>query len=116
MNRIIKTISNDYTVEFDNKEKRVCKARGVFRNKNITPLAGDYVLVNSDNIIEEVLDRKNSLDRPPVANIDIAIVVTSIVNPDFSSKLLDKLLTVIVFNKIEPVICFTKLDLSDLDM
>ncbi len=116
MNRIIKTISNDYTVEFDNKEKRVCKARGVFRNKNITPLAGDYVLVNSDNIIEEVLDRKNSLDRPPVANIDIAIVVTSIVNPDFSSKLLDKLLTVIVFNKIEPVICFTKLDLSDLDI
>ena len=116
MNRIIKTISNDYTVEFENKEKRVCKARGVFRNKNITPLAGDYVNVNSDNIIDEVYERKNSLDRPPVANIDIAIVVTSIVNPDFSSKLLDKLLTVIVFNKIEPVICFTKLDLSDLDI
>ena len=116
MNRIIKIISNDYTVEFDNKEKRVCKARGVFRNKNITPLAGDYCLVNKDNIIEEILDRKNSLNRPPVANIDIAIVVTSIVNPDFSSKLLDKLLTVIEFNNIEPVICFTKLDLSDLDI
>jgi ribosome biogenesis GTPase len=116
MNRIIKTISNDYTVLFDNGEKKVCKARGVFRNRNITPLAGDFVLVNSDNIIEEVLDRKNSLLRPPVANIDIAIVVTSVVNPDFSSKLLDKLLTVIEFNKIEPVICFTKLDLTDLDI
>ncbi|MBR2603817.1 MAG: ribosome small subunit-dependent GTPase A [Bacilli bacterium] len=116
MNRIIKIISNDYTVEFDNKEKRVCKARGVFRNKNITPLAGDFCLVNSDNIIEEILDRKNSLNRPPVANIDIAMVVTSIVNPDFSSKLLDKLLTVIEYNNIEPVICFTKLDLSDLDI
>ena len=116
MNRIIKIISNDYTVEFDNKEKRVCKARGVFRNKNITPLAGDFCFVNSDNIIEEILDRKNSLNRPPVANIDIAMVVTSIVNPDFSSKLLDKLLTVIEYNNIEPVICFTKLDLSDLDI
>ena len=116
MNRIIKVISNDYTVEFDNKEKRVCKARGVFRNKNITPLAGDYCVVNSDNIIEEILERKNSLNRPPVANIDIAIVVTSVVNPDFSSKLLDKLLTVIEFNNIEPVICFTKLDLTDISI
>lgn len=116
MTRIIKVISNDYTVEFDNKERIVCKARGVFRNKNITPLAGDYVSVNSDNIIDEIYDRKNSLNRPPVANIDIAMVVTSIVNPDFSSKLLDKLLTVIEFNNIEPVICFTKLDLSDLDI
>ena len=116
MNRIIKIISNDYTVEFDNKEKRVCKARGVFRNRNITPLAGDFCLVNEDNIIEEILDRKNSLNRPPVANIDIAIVVTSIVNPDFSSKLLDKLISVIEHNNIEPVICFTKLDLSDLDI
>ena len=116
MNRIIKIISNDYTVLFDNGEKKVCKARGVFRNRNITPLAGDFVLVNSDNIIDEVLDRKNSLLRPPVANIDIAIVVTSIVNPDFSSKLLDKLLTIIEFNNIEPVICFTKLDLTDLDI
>ena len=115
-NRIIKTISNDYTVLFSNGDKKVCKARGVFRNKNITPLAGDFVIVNDDNIIEEVLDRKNSLLRPPVANIDIAIVVTSIVNPDFSSKLLDKILVHIVHNNIEPVICFTKLDLSDLDI
>ncbi len=116
MNRIIKTISNDYIVLFSNGDKKVCKARGVFRNKNITPLAGDFVLVNEDNIIDEVLDRKNSLNRPPVANVDIAIVVTSIVNPDFSSKLLDKILSHIVHNKIEPVICFTKLDLSDLDI
>ena len=116
MNRIIKTISNDYTVEFDNGDIKVCKARGVFRNKNITPLAGDFCLVNSDNIIDEILDRKNSLNRPPVANIDIAVVVTSVVNPDFSSKLLDKLISVIEFNNIKPVICFTKLDLTDLDI
>lgn len=116
MNRIIKTISNDYTVLFSNGDKKVCKARGVFRSKNITPLAGDFCLVNEDNIIEEILDRKNSLNRPPVANIDIAIVVTSIINPDFSSKLLDKILSHIVHNNLEPVICFTKLDLSDLDI
>ena len=111
--QIIKVISNDYTVKLDNNEKIICKPRGVFRNRNITPLAGDFVKVNYENrIIEDILPRKNELKRPPVSNIDIAIVVVSTVNPDFGINLLDKMINIIEFNNIEPVIVITKSDLS----
>ena len=109
--QIIKVISNDYTVKYNDK-KIVCKARGVFRNKNITPLAGDYCLFDEkNNLIEEILDRKNELKRPPVSNIDYAIIVTSTIKPDFSNILLDKMITLIEYNNITPIICITKSDL-----
>ncbi|MCM1371210.1 MAG: ribosome small subunit-dependent GTPase A [Clostridium sp.] len=110
--RIIKLISNDYTVETENGEKYVCKARGKFRNDKITPLVGDMVDFNEDNrYIMKIMDRKNQLIRPLVSNVDQAIVVTSVKYPDFSSNLLDKLLITIEFNNCLPIICFTKLDL-----
>ncbi len=109
--KIIKQISNDYTVKVDNK-LYVCKARGKFRNIGVTPLVGDNVVIDEkNNYILEILDRKNELDRPSVSNIDQVVIVTSVKIPDFSSNLLDKLLTIIEFNNIKPVICFTKLDL-----
>ena len=109
--KIIKQISNDYTVKVDNK-LYICKARGKFRNLNITPLVGDNVVIDeNNNYILEILDRKNELDRPSISNIDQVVIVTSVKIPDFSSNLLDKLLTIIEFNNIKPVICFTKLDL-----
>lgn len=109
--KIIKQISNDYTVKVDNK-LYVCKARGKFRNIGVTPLVGDNVVIDeNNNYILEILDRKNELDRPSVSNIDQVVIVTSVKIPDFSSNLLDKLLTIIEFNNIKPVICFTKLDL-----
>lgn len=110
--QIIKVISNDYTVKLDNNEKVVCKARGVFRNKKITPLAGDYCTITKDNIIKEIKERKNRLNRPPVSNIDIAIVVMSTVKPDFSINLLDKMINIIEFNNIKPVIVITKSDIE----
>ena len=109
--KIIKQISNDYTVKINN-ELIVCKARGKFRKLGITPLVGDNVKVDIDNnYILEILDRKNELERPSISNIDQAVIVTSVKIPDFSSNLLDKLLTVIEFNNVKPIICFTKLDL-----
>ena len=109
--QIVKVISNDYTVKYE-KRKVVCKARGVFRNKNITPLAGDYCLFDEENkLITEILDRKNELKRPPVSNIDYAIIVMSTVEPDFSSVLLDKMIDIIEFNNIKPIICISKSDL-----
>lgn len=109
--KIIKQISNDYTVKVDNN-LYMCKARGKFRNLGITPLVGDNVVIDEkNNYILEILDRKNELDRPSIANIDQAVIVTSVKIPDFSSNLLDKLLTVIEFNNVKPIICFTKLDL-----
>lgn len=111
--RIIKCISNDYTVLADDKTY-LCKSRGKFRKLQLTPLVGDLVKFDEQQCyILEILPRKNSLVRPPVANIDQAILITSVRHPDFSSYLLDKLITVVEFNHIKPIICFTKLDLLE---
>ena len=108
--RIIKNISNDYVVRADEKLYN-CKARGKFRKDNITPLVGDIVEIDVDNsYILDIKTRKNSLVRPSVSNVDKAIIVTS-VKPKLDTNLLDKLLVIVAYNNIEPVICFTKLDL-----
>ena len=110
--RIIKNISNDYTVQTKTGDVFVCKCRGKFRNMKIIPLVGDEVLFDEENnYILEILPRKNELKRPPVSNIDQVVILTSVKHPNFSSYLLDKLITIIEYNCIEPIICFTKLDL-----
>ena len=112
--RIIKNISNDYVVKVDNK-LYTCKPRGKFRISNLTPLVGDIVEIdNNNNYIIDIKKRKNSLIRPSVSNIDKAIIVTSI-KPKLDTNLLDKLLVLTMYNNIEPVICFTKLDLLNLE-
>ncbi len=109
--KIIKLISNDYTVLASNKQY-VCKSRGKFRNMNISPLVGDNVHFDDiNNYIMEVDSRKNYLTRPPIANIDQAMVIASVKEPNLDTNLLDKLLNIIEYNNIKPVICFTKLDL-----
>ena len=92
--RIVKILSNDYTVEIQNK-KYICKARGKFRNHNQTPLVGDYVDFDPNtNYILNIKPRKNTLPRPHVANIDTSYIITSLKEPDFSSNLLDKLILI----------------------
>ena len=110
--RIIKNISNDYAVQTKTGDVFVCKCRGKFRNMKIIPLVGDEVLFDEENnYILEILPRKNELKRPPVSNISQVMILTSVKHPNFSSYLLDKLITIIEYNCIEPIICFTKLDL-----
>ena len=109
--QIVKIISNDYFVSYNDKEY-ICKARGKFKNENITLQVGDYVLFDINNkYILEILSRKNSLLRPSVANIDQAFIITSLKKPDFSTNLLDKLLVICQVNDITPIICLTKKDL-----
>ncbi len=109
--KIIKNISNDYTVLTDNKVY-ICKPCGKFRINNIKPLVGDIVEFDEkNNYIQKIEKRKNKLIRPSISNIDIAVIVTSTKSPNFDSFLLDKALTIISYNNIEPIIYFTKLDL-----
>lgn len=111
--RIIRIISNLYTVEANNNLYN-CRARGLFRNREQTPLVGDIVEFNEkDNYILEIHKRKNELKRPMIANIDKCIIVTSCKRPDFSSLLLDKMLTNIILSNIEPIIVFSKYDLLE---
>ena len=109
--QITKIISNDYFVSHED-EVTVCKSRGKFRNEGITPQVGDYVVFDlNQKLITDVLERKNSLNRPNVANIDQVFIITSLKKPDFSTNLLDKLLVVTLSNKMKPIIILTKRDL-----
>ena len=113
--RIVKLVSGDYFV-CCNKKIYVCKALGIFRYKNIEPKVGDYVKINEkDKVIIEVKDRFNNLDRPCVANVTNAFIVTSLKTPDFSLNLLDKQLLICELNNIKPVIIITKKDLVSKD-
>ena len=109
--KIVKIISNLYTVESNNNLYN-CRARGKIKYNKLTPLVGDKVLFdNKEKYILEILPRKNSLDRPSISNIDSALIITSVKKPDLSLNLLDKQITLCVINNIEPIIVFTKLDL-----
>ena len=108
---IVKNISDLFYIVSDNSTY-ICKAKGVFRKKNIIPMVGDKVIFDEKKlIITNILNRKNKLIRPPICNIDQAIVVMSVVNPLFSANLIDKFINIIEFNNIKPIICLTKLDL-----
>lgn len=89
-------------------------ASGKLRDYKKIPVAGDtvtYEIINElEGHIKSIEPRKNKLVRPPVANIDQAVVVISLVEPDFSSLLLDKLLVQILDNNITPIIYFSKKD------
>ena len=111
--QIRKAISGFYYVKYDGGTVR-CRGRGVFRKRKITPLVGDWVTYVQEGVedatITEVHPRKNELVRPPVSNIDLALLAVSIVEPAFSSNLLDRFLVLVESHHIEPVICLTKKD------
>jgi len=111
--KITKQISNLYTVKSGNMTYE-CRARGKFRNDNLTPLVGEFVLFDDEkNYITELLPRKNELKRPPIVNVDAALVITSLKKPDLSLSLLDRELLCIEYANVRPIICLTKMDLLD---
>lgn len=113
---INKAISGFYYVACDN-EIVECKARGVFRNKNTTPLVGDKVSIeiddNNKGVVTKVFERKNDFVRPPIANIDKLFIVASVVDPVPNLLVIDKLITICEYKNVEPIIVVTKKDLND---
>ncbi|WLV25719.1 ribosome small subunit-dependent GTPase A [Aciduricibacillus chroicocephali] len=113
--RIIKALSGFYYVE-SGDEVIQCRGRGVFRKRKVSPLVGDFVKFEAETkdegYILEIMDRKNELIRPPIANIDQAIIVCSAVRPDFSTLLLDRFLVLVESKQIMPLIFITKMDLT----
>src|SRR3712207_2130617 len=111
---ILKGIGGFYYVK---TEERVyeCKARGKFRNKKLTPMVGDRVIItpNDDNYgaIEEICTRDNYLIRPQVANISQAFIVFALKNPDVNLDLLNKFLIQCELKNIKSIVCFNKIDL-----
>ena len=137
--RIIKMTGGLYTVRLDSGisdspltgQTVECRARGTFRHEQMTPLVGDLVAVQYDDtsftvsggiatpsadrtglVIDDILPRKNSLIRPPLANLDMMLVVIAAASPDPDIPTVDKLLSILEFNHIEPVIIVGKSELS----
>lgn len=114
--RIVKIISNQYTIE-ENHHLYIAQARGKMR-KGLSPVVGDWVefeAIEDVYRIHKICPRTNQLLRPSIANIDQALIVTSMKDPDYSSHLLNRLIILVSLAHVEPVICFTKSDLVDLE-
>ena len=107
---IVKAISGFYYVRSEGKVYE-CKARGVFKNRGITPLVGDYVEFDS-GVVSEILPRKNSFDRPPVANVDTLVIVMAAADPAPSFEILDKFIVTAESLKTDIVLCVNKCDIA----
>ena len=107
---ITKLIGGLYTVKDESNISHVLKARGKFRHQKLSPKVGDKVMFDED-FIKELLPRKNDLHRPPLCNVDQAILINSAKEPDFSFNLLDRFLLLIEHESITPIIIITKIDL-----
>ena len=112
---IIKGVCGLYSVETADGIL-ACKARGIFRKEGVKPLAGDRVTVETDGVsaaITVIAPRKNSLNRPPVANIDKLVIVSGAVSPVPNLQLIDRLTAAAAYKGITPVVVFSKCDLAD---
>lgn len=115
--KIIKGIAGFYYVHGEDNLVYECKAKGIFRNKKIKPLVGDNVEITvlgtepPEGNIDRILERKTVLIRPAVANIDQALVVFAITDPEPNLNLLDRFLVMMERSGIPVTIAFNKVDL-----
>ena len=116
--RIIKGIGGFYYVDTDNGLYE-CRARGIFRKNKITPLVGDFVKIsvvdeeNKKGVVEEIAERETELVRPPIANVNKALIVFAVKNPTPHLSLLDRFIVLAERENLEIVIILTKIDLDD---
>lgn len=114
---ITKGIGGFYYID-TNQGVYECRARGIFRKEKITPLVGDNVKINiideenKKGVLEEIEDRDTELVRPPIANVNKAIIVFAIKNPNPNLSLLDRFIALAERESLDIVIVLTKADLA----
>ena len=115
---IIKITGGFYYVEAADSVYE-CKARGVFRKRGTSPLVGDTVDITIPDdgycSIDKIHERKNSLIRPALANLDNLMIVSSVKEPDVNLYLIDKMTAAAVNKDITPIVVFSKSDLAPAD-
>ena len=112
--RIIRSLSGYYDIQTSDGTVERTRARGEFRKSGQKPLVGDFVDFESENdegLIWKTHPRENALVRPPVANIDVAVIVTALKEPNFAPNLLDRQLVALEAANVTPLIYFSKSDL-----
>ena len=118
--RIVALLGGLYTVRVQDGEafrEIGCRARGIFRHSNMSPLVGDVVELDlsegeENAVIDEICDRKNSLIRPPLANLDVVFVTMAAKSPAPMPDMTDKLTAILEHNDIQPVIVIGKCELD----
>lgn len=117
--RIIKGIAGFYYVHIKGQGIYECKAKGIFRKEGMKPLVGDKVDIevlsedDKEGNITNIYERKNSLIRPAVSNVDQALIIFSAKNPEPNFNLLDRFLVMMEYQDVPVVICFNKVDLCE---
>lgn len=118
--RIMQSVGGLYTVrvnDCDGTREIACRARGVFRHSNISPLVGDIVAVDisdgeANAVIDEICERRNELIRPPLANLDVIFVTMAAKSPAPMLDMTDKMTAILEYNNIQPVIVIGKCELD----
>lgn len=113
---IVKGVGGFYYVDTDQGVIQ-CRARGIFRETNITPLVGDRVRIriseeDNNGYVEEVLSRESILLRPPVANVTQAVIVASIAEPELNTWLVDRMLVMAEEQDLDVLLCVNKYELA----
>ena len=113
---VLRGIGGFYTVEAADAVY-TCRARGGIRRQGIAPVAGDRVEITvigaQEGSLDRVLERRNSLLRPAVANLDLLIIVAAVSQPAANPLVLDKMIAVAEKQGIDPIVVINKCDLAD---
>lgn len=113
---ILQSVGGFYTVEAADAVY-TCRARGIFRKNETSPLAGDRVMISvqreGEGTVEEILPRSSALIRPPLANLEVLAIVMSVDEPAPNLMIVDKMTAIAVHHGIEPIIVISKSDLAD---
>ena len=128
---IVKALAGFYYVYSDGIVYE-CRARGVFRKGSLSPLVGDEVEMTvvagpgtqpsasspemGVGAVDKVLARKNSFSRPPVANVDLMVIVVSVKDPAPSFPILDRVALAAEKAGTDILICVSKIDLAEEDI
>jgi len=117
--KIIKGVGGFYYIHLHDNRIFECKAKGIFRNKNIKPAVGDNVeidIIDEANLkgnITSILERSNKLIRPAVANVDQAVIIFALSNPEPNYNLLDRFLIMMDRQDVKTILCLNKSDLME---
>lgn len=115
---IVKALSGYYYVLSEDDQVTTsiqCRARGIFKKRGVSPLVGDRVVYelteNGEGTVDEILPRSSELVRPPVANVELVVLVFAVQEPALNLQLLDKFLVHTESAGLDTIICLTKQDL-----
>ena len=122
--KVVKGLGGLYEVRVDEDgriSRLACRAKGVLKRDEEKVLIGDNVKVSIDDttpdgiVISAIEERKNSLIRPPLANLDYIFIVFAAAKPSPVIETVDKLIAIAVHNSITPVVVITKSDIDSAD-